>query len=121
MKVKDAINKINQINRVLIKLDTEEDLGEELKLAAVLLEDYKKLLRQLSLDIKDPYEWISIEYMVPNKEDTYLVWLEGDVADVAIWRRGEFCPWYAYYFEDCPPEWKSKVLAWMPIKAYAED
>ena len=121
MKVKDAIDKINKINHVLIDLNTRAELGEELKLAAELLEDYKKLLRQLSLDIKDPYDWISIEYMVPNKEDTYIVWLEGDVVDVAIWLHGEFCPWYAYYFEDCPPEWKNRVMAWMPIKKYAED
>lgn len=120
MRVKDAIDKINKINRVLLTLDTAEDLGEELIMAAELLEDYKKFLRQLSLNVAETYEWNSSEYTIPGKEDTYFVWLEGDVVDVAIWRNGEFCPWYAYYFEDCPPEWNKKVLAWMPVKPYAE-
>lgn len=121
MKVKDAINKINKINRVLLTLDTAEDLGEELIMAAAILEEYKNLLRNLSLDITDKYDWISTEYMLPDKEyESYIVWIEGGTVDVAIWKRDGFCPWYAYHFEDCPPEWKNKVMAWMPIKPYAE-
>lgn len=119
MRVKEAVDKINKVNKVIIKLQALENMPEEVEMAAELLEDYKQMIRNLSLNIDDSYDWISAEYELPVKEETYIVWLEGDVVDVAVWTKiGGFCPWYAYYFEECPPEWDKKVLAWMPVKPY---
>lgn len=68
-------------------------------------------------DLPDQNGWI--DSRLPEQEGVYMVWLENGTADIALYMtKTGFCPWYAYHFEECPPEWDAAVVAWKKIEPY---
>ena len=82
-----------------------------------LLEEAAKLFKEA-----DEYKWHDLRRYpddLPESDyETCEVWLEGKIIDIAIWHKGVFVPWYAEYFQDCPPEWKKPVVAWKYIEPF---
>lgn len=62
-------------------------------------------------------EWIPCSEGLPEDDyETVIVWLDSKIYDIAVWHNEHgFRPWYGEYFQDAPPEWEGKVIAWQPL------